>query len=211
MRVIRWGDWVVNKLLDDVPHCQLVFSIPKILRNAFARNRKLLGKISLCAAQTIKEVIGAAFEDRDIQPGIIVSIQTFGEYARWNPHVHVLTTNGGFDSKGLFHYLPEFPVDTMKIIFREKVFSIKFLLLKPGSCQGIFSLIDFDLWMGIRCTISDNFIIFFRFKHPQSVCVFSFSIYFSKYIKSVFGVADLFDNLECVTIIRIDIQLNIIY
>jgi hypothetical protein len=63
VRVIRWGDWVVNTLLEDVPHCQLVFSIPKILRNAFTRNRKLLGALSLCAAQTIKEVIGAACEE----------------------------------------------------------------------------------------------------------------------------------------------------
>jgi len=95
VRVLRWGDWVVNTLLEDVPHCQLVFSIPKLVRNAFARNRKLLGTLSSCAAQTIKEVIRAAFEERKIQPGIIVSIQTFGEYARWNPHLHVLTCSDG--------------------------------------------------------------------------------------------------------------------
>lgn len=124
VRVIRWGDWVVNTLLEGVPHCQLVFSIPKILRNAFSRNRKLLGALSVCAAQTIKEVIGASCEEKEIQPGIIVSIQTFGEYARWNPHLHVLTTNGGFDSEGIFHHLPEFPVDIMMKVFREKVFSM---------------------------------------------------------------------------------------
>ena len=124
VRVIRWGDWVVNTLLEDVPHCQLVFSIPKILRNAFSRTRKLLGALSLCAAQTIKEVIGAVGENRAIQPGIIISIQTFGEYARWNPHLHVLTTNGGFDYDGIFHHLPEFPAEIMKHMFREKVFSM---------------------------------------------------------------------------------------
>jgi len=45
-RLEEWGEWMRETLLLDVPHRQVVFNIPKMLRLFFKYNRRLLG--SLC-------------------------------------------------------------------------------------------------------------------------------------------------------------------
>ena len=59
-----------------------------------------------------------------IQPGIISCIHSFGDKARWNPHLHILCTSGGFDENNRFHFLSLFPEKEMALIFREKVFQM---------------------------------------------------------------------------------------
>ena len=115
---------MINDVLEDVSHTQLVFSIPRVLRNAFHRNRQLLGGLSVSAAETITETIRTAFDDPTIQPGIISCIHSFGDKARWNPHLHVLSTSGGFDKNSTFYSLSSFPEQEMTLIFREKVFQM---------------------------------------------------------------------------------------
>ena len=44
-RLEEWGEWVRETLLLDVPHHQVVFTIPKMLRVFFKFKRKLLGKL----------------------------------------------------------------------------------------------------------------------------------------------------------------------
>ena len=41
-RVEEWGEWMREELVLDVPHRQVVFTIPKMLRIFFKYNRKLL-------------------------------------------------------------------------------------------------------------------------------------------------------------------------
>jgi hypothetical protein len=40
-RLEQWGDWMRETLLLDVPHRQVVFTIPKMLRIFFKYNRRL--------------------------------------------------------------------------------------------------------------------------------------------------------------------------
>ncbi len=42
-RLEEWGEWMRETLLLDVPHRQVVFTIPKMLRVFFKFKRKLLG------------------------------------------------------------------------------------------------------------------------------------------------------------------------
>ena len=48
------------------------------VRTYFRYNRKLLGRLSRCAYETIKEMMQAALEDKTVIPGMIAAIQTFG-------------------------------------------------------------------------------------------------------------------------------------
>jgi len=48
-RELLWADWAERELLEDVPHRQVVFTIPKRLRIFFRYGRKLLGKLAGCA------------------------------------------------------------------------------------------------------------------------------------------------------------------
>lgn len=44
-RELLWADWADEELLEDVPHRQVVFTIPKRLRVFFRYDRKLLGEL----------------------------------------------------------------------------------------------------------------------------------------------------------------------
>jgi ribosomal protein S27E len=51
----EWGEWMREKLLLDVPHRQVVFTIPKMLRVFFKYNRSLLLKLTHCSAHDAEE------------------------------------------------------------------------------------------------------------------------------------------------------------
>jgi len=42
----------------------------------------------------------------DIETGLVLSYQTSGDFARWNPHFHGLLLEGGFNEEGRFVYIP---------------------------------------------------------------------------------------------------------
>jgi ribosomal protein S27E len=83
-----------EEILAPVAHRHGVFTIPKALRRLFLRERRLLGLLPRCAAETITRCWRAALGREDGVPGIVASIQTFGSQANWHPHVHALVTEG---------------------------------------------------------------------------------------------------------------------
>jgi len=56
-RLEEWGEWMRETLLLDVPHRQVVFTIPKMLRFFFEFKRKLLGDLCRCAERVGKYMI----------------------------------------------------------------------------------------------------------------------------------------------------------
>jgi hypothetical protein len=52
-KVVQFAHHLKEAVLYPVPYWQYVFSIPKILRKFFFYNRKLLGKLSQCAAKSL--------------------------------------------------------------------------------------------------------------------------------------------------------------
>ena len=54
-------------------------------------------------------------------PGAAIGIQTFGDLLGFNPHCHVLCTDGCFDERGLFRVAPRFASEGLKAIFEHKV------------------------------------------------------------------------------------------
>jgi hypothetical protein len=55
-------------------------------------------------------------------PGAVIAIQSFGDLLGFNPHCHVLCTDGYFDEKALFRVAPRFGPEGLKAIFEHKVF-----------------------------------------------------------------------------------------
>jgi hypothetical protein len=53
-RELLWANWAEQELLEDVPHRQVVFTIPKRLRIFFRYDRKLLGQLAGCAWRALK-------------------------------------------------------------------------------------------------------------------------------------------------------------
>jgi len=52
----EWGEWMREKLLLDVPHRQVVFTVPKMLRLFFRYKRALLSPLSLAAVSRLLEI-----------------------------------------------------------------------------------------------------------------------------------------------------------
>jgi len=61
---------------------------------------------------------------KDVVPGMIAAIQTFGQLAQWNPHIHSLVSCGAFTPYGEFLELPEFDMDRMLVAWQEAVFDL---------------------------------------------------------------------------------------
>jgi hypothetical protein len=59
-------------------------------------------------------------------PGATIAIQTFGGFLGFNPHGHVLITNGCFPEKGLFKVAPAVKLKYLEKIFRSKVLTLFF-------------------------------------------------------------------------------------
>ncbi|MDF1614049.1 transposase [Desulfurivibrio dismutans] len=58
-----------------------------------------------------------------------MAIQTFGDYARWHPHVHVLLADGLFRESGVFYVMPKVDLAPLAEMFRAKVLA---MLKKEG-------------------------------------------------------------------------------
>ena len=104
-----------------------MFTVPKMLRPHFRFDRKLLGKLSQCAYQALKEFFRKTLNNEEAVPGVVISIQTFGDLVNFHPHLHCLVTDGCFLPNGWFYVLPEIDVKRLESLFRHKVLK---LLLK---------------------------------------------------------------------------------
>jgi hypothetical protein len=119
----EWGEWMREELLLDVPHRQVVFTIPKMLRLFFRFKRKLLDSLCLSAVRSLTKFLHTA-TGFELIPGVVAVIQTFGSRINFHPHIHVLITEGGTAPDGSFHRVPRFHDEVIQEIFTHEVFSL---------------------------------------------------------------------------------------
>ena len=75
-----------------------------MLRLCFKYDRKLLGFLSQCFYASVKELLQDAAGDRGSVPGMIASLQSYGDDpTRFHPHQHSLVTDGPVIEKILRH------------------------------------------------------------------------------------------------------------
>lgn len=65
-------------------------------------DRKLLAKLSRCAWNVLSEYLKASVTVNDPVPGCVIAVQTFGEFLNFNPHLHIISTDGCFCPDGSF-------------------------------------------------------------------------------------------------------------
>ena len=139
-RLEEWGEWVREELLLDVPHRQVVFTIPRTLRIFFRYNRGLLGSLCRLALQSLTCYFEALTASK-LMPGIIAAIQTFGDRVNLHPHLHFLVTEGGVDEAGIFHKVPRIDDSRLAELFAHEVlgFLVRKELLSPEWAERILS------------------------------------------------------------------------
>jgi hypothetical protein len=88
----EWVQRTVDDLID-APHRHLVLTIAEELRGVLFWHRSLLKGMMDCAAQTAWAVL--QIQKSEVVPGILAVVHTFGRDLKFNPHVHLLMTEGG--------------------------------------------------------------------------------------------------------------------
>lgn len=79
----------------------VILTVPEQLRKYFYKDRVegiLLNELFKTGYECLEEVIKDKFR-KELKIGIIVVLQTYGRSGQYNPHLHVILTNGGFDEK----------------------------------------------------------------------------------------------------------------
>jgi hypothetical protein len=102
-RSALFAERLLEGILFDVAHRHVVFTVPKALRGLIERERRLHGLMARAAWETLRGALSrAACEPKGV-PGAVASLQTFGSFANFHPHLHVLVTEGVFTKDGRFH------------------------------------------------------------------------------------------------------------
>ena len=120
-RVVEFGEWLCTEVLKLVPHRQWVFSIPKRLRIYFLFDRKLLAKLSRCAWKVLSAYLKQSVPFDDAAPGAAIAVHTFGDFVQYNPHLHLIATDGCFSGGGTFGKGPEPVAKDLEELFRYEV------------------------------------------------------------------------------------------
>jgi hypothetical protein len=66
----------------------------------------MLTEVARAGAEATVEIVRRAAGD-GVRPGLVVSLATAGDLLQWHPHLHLLTTDGGFAPDGSFFPPPE--------------------------------------------------------------------------------------------------------
>jgi hypothetical protein len=128
-RALLFAEHVDEEVLGQVPVRQYVVTIPKMLRLCFKYDRKLLGELSRCFYDSIKEIfLLAAPQAGDCSPGspplpaMICSVQTYGDDpTRFHPHVHCLAADGLLGPDGSFFPIPQPDPVQIMLLFRHRL------------------------------------------------------------------------------------------
>ncbi|MBU0699054.1 MAG: transposase, partial [Proteobacteria bacterium] len=139
-RVVEFGEWLCQEVVKAVPHRHVVLSIPKILRRYFLYDRKLLSDLSRCGWEALKLYFKKAVKGQNAVPGAVIAIQTFGDFLGFNPHLHVLISDGCFHENGMFSVAPAIDTEALEQIFRHMV--LRMLLAKGKISKDMIALLD---------------------------------------------------------------------
>jgi hypothetical protein len=102
----------------NVRHRHLVFCVPAQLRTFLNADRRLLTLVAKAAAYTVLRVVDGWDKKHTLLPGIMATVHTFGSDLRFNPHVHLICTEGALGSEGRWHPVKFFPIRQCKKLWQ---------------------------------------------------------------------------------------------
>lgn len=76
-------------------HRHIVFTIDENLRHYFLDDRSLLNELFHAVSDVLFRMFFHLNKSENFTPGFVAVLHTFGRDLKWNPHIHVLCTEGG--------------------------------------------------------------------------------------------------------------------
>jgi len=103
-----------------------------MLRVFFKHNREMKNKLCELAYESIQIYLRKALGKESGQVGMIIALQSFGEYLNSHPHIHAITADGLFIDNGLFYVMPKISIKWLESIFGTKVTA---MLIREGKLE----------------------------------------------------------------------------
>ncbi len=108
-----WVETVKRMLHPGVTYRHVVLTVPEGLRTLIYQHAaELLDGLMQAAQAAIDEAMAVA-KRQPVKGGYIVVLQTAGRAATYNPHLHVLMTDGGLTGEGAWQTLGYIPYDLL--------------------------------------------------------------------------------------------------
>lgn len=98
----NWIKKMKQTIFAKVEHRHIILTVPGSLWKYF-HNKQMLKLLSDCGAKLIEEVVSICLKGKQIKLGVILIAQTAGRRSTWNPHLHLLVTEGGLDKHNQWH------------------------------------------------------------------------------------------------------------
>ena len=108
--LLRMKQTIFNKVI----HRHVILTIPDTLWPYIHKDRKLFDVLTTQAKELLQDMIGNFKPKRPLKIGIISVIQTFGRKGTFNPHVHLLVTEGGIAQDGRWYNVTYIDKDMLK-------------------------------------------------------------------------------------------------
>ncbi|MFQ6072685.1 MAG: transposase [Methanosarcinales archaeon] len=129
----------LSKAMFNVPHRHAVLTITDKLWPIIRRHRELLKALMDAAIHAINDTLSYSLR-RKILAGAIVVLHPFSRNLGFNPHLHVLITEGGFDKSGNFIHKRYIPFKALRRTWQYQVLT-RFKEALPRN-DGMSKLID---------------------------------------------------------------------
>lgn len=107
------SDSIASKLVN-CKHRHIVFTIPAELRKYFRKDREMLDVLFSASSDTIKQWMYLQNKSENYTPGIVTCLHTFGRDLKWNPHIHMLVTEGGCGNTKVWKDVRFFPYTMLR-------------------------------------------------------------------------------------------------
>jgi len=107
------ADSIAAKLIN-CRHRHIVFTIPQELRFLFRKDRSLLDILFKASAQVITDWLYEQNHKESFTPGIVSCIHTFGRDLKWNPHIHMIVTEGASGNTVIWRHIKFFPYKMLR-------------------------------------------------------------------------------------------------
>jgi len=108
----QWSDFIGRRMLPGVVYRHIVLTVPEFLRPWFYRNPGvLLSPFMRAGHACLLDVLKTCAKGVDLDIGTIIVLQTAGRPGIYNPHLHILLTEGGITPQNTWKSVSFIPFD----------------------------------------------------------------------------------------------------
>ena len=100
-------------------HRHIVFTMSDKLWPFFQRDSSLLDGLFEAASQTVLSWFYDLNKSQNFTPGIMCTLHTFGRDLKWNPHIHMLVTEGGAGNTEVFRIVKHIEFKALRSRWRK--------------------------------------------------------------------------------------------